>query len=412
MQTRRFTFVPRVALAVALLAGLSANAGADAITDWNVKSGEIVVQSKLGTPPAIRVSAIVQTAAYEAVNAITRRYPNGPLQHQPASGASIEAAVAAANRAALAKLIPSQQASIDTAYQAALAAIPDGPHKAAGIAVGERAAAAVLAARADDVVATAETHRPHAAAGAYVPTATPAALAWPQRKPWLMTSAAEFRPGPPPAVTSARYAREYNEVKAIGAKTSTQRSAEQTAIARFWEYSLPPIYFGVVQSVATVPGREVTQNARLFAAAAQALDDAMIAVFDAKYHYSFWRPSTAIRNGDIDGNDATEREASWTPLIDAPMHPEYPSGHAILAAALAEVIRADVGAGPMPVLSTTSPTAGGVARRWASVDEFVREVSDSRIYAGIHFRSALEASAAMGRQIGERAANWPMRVAH
>ena len=150
------------------------------------------------------------------------------------------------------------------------------------------------------------------------------------------------------------------------ARASTRRSAEQTEIARFWEYSLPPIYYGVVRSVAPQPGRDVARNARLFAAVAQAMDDAMIGVFDAKYHYNFWRPVTAIRNGDIDGNDATERDASWAPLIDAPMHPEYPSGHSILAGAVGAVLKAEIGDGPMPVLTTTSPTAKGATRRWTS----------------------------------------------
>ena len=152
-----------------------------------------------------------------------------------------------------------------------------------------------------------------------------------------------------------------------------------------------------------MPGREVAQNARLFAAVAQAMDDAMIAVFDAKYHYNFWRPATAIRNGDIDGNAATEREGSWAPLIDAPMHPEYPSGHSILAAAVCAVLEAEIGDGPIPVLTTNSPTANGAARRWTSTDDFVREVSEARIYAGIHYRSATEVGAAMGRRIGELA---------
>ena len=178
--------------------------------------------------------------------------------------------------------------------------------------------------------AAAETYRPHTTAGVYVPTVIPVVPQWPQRKPWVMTSAAQFRPGPPPTLTSEVWARDYNEIKALGGKNSTRRTAEQTEIARFWEATAPPIYHGVVRSVATVPGREVTQNARLFAAVTQATDDALIAVFDAKYHYNFWRPVTAIRNGDIDGNDATERDPSWTPFIDTPMHPEYPCAHCIL----------------------------------------------------------------------------------
>jgi hypothetical protein len=355
----------------------------------------------MGTPPAVRVMAVVQTAVYDAVNAITRHDPAG--QPGSAPGASMEAAVAAASRATLAKLIPAQQASIDTAYQSALAAIPDGPAKAAGVAVGEKAAAAVLAVRADDAVAPTETYRPHTTPGTYVPTAMPAAPQWVQRKPWLMASAAQFRPGPPPALASDAWARDYNEVKAIGAKQSALRTAEQTEIARFWEYSLPPIYFGVVHAVTGAPGREVTQNARLLAAVAQAMDDAMIAVFDAKYHYNFWRPATAIRNGDIDGNDATARDASWTPLIDAPMHPEYPSAHSILASAVGTVLKAELAGGPVPVLSTTSPTAKGITRRWTDLDAFVREVGNARVYEGIHYRTSTEIGTAMGRQIGELA---------
>jgi membrane-associated phospholipid phosphatase len=381
------THAARIAVAASLLAGLAVNASADVITDWNLKAGEIVVESKLGTPPAIRVMAVVQTAVHEAVNA------------SHASQASVDAAVAAANRATLAKLLPSLQASIDTAYQAALAKIADGPAKTAGIAAGEQAAAAVFARRASDSM-SAETYRPHAAAGAYVPTASPAAPTWSQRKPWLMSSAAQFRPGPPPVLTSDAWARDYNEVKAFGGRNSSARSTEQSEIARFWEYSLPPIYHGVARSVAQTPGREVAQNARMFAAVAQAMDDAMIAVFDAKYHYNFWRPATAIRNGDNDGNDATEREASWMPFIDAPLHPEYPSAHAILAAAVATVLKTEVGDHATPVLATTSPTAKGATRRWTNLDDFTREVANARIYEGIHYRTSTDVGIAMGQRIG------------
>ena len=389
----------RIGIAASLLAGVVPNANADVITDWNIKAGEIVTESKLGTPPAIRAMAIVQTSVYEAVNAT-------------APGASVDAAVAAANRATLTKLMPSQQASIDAAYQAALVQIADGPAKTAGIAVGEQAAAAVLARRADDGALPAESHRPHTTAGTYVPTATPAVTLWSQRKPWLMASAAQFRPGPPPALTSDAWARDYNEVKSFGAKNSTRRSAEQTEIARFWEYSLPAIYHGVVRSVAQVPGRDMTQNARMFAAVAQAMDDAMISVFEAKYHYNFWRPATAIRNGDIDGNDATQREASWTSFIDAPMHPEYPSAHSILAAAVGTVLKAEIGKGPMPVLTTTSPTAKGASRRWTSLDDFTREVGDARIYEGIHYRTSTDVGIAMGKQIGALTVEKFLQIPH
>jgi hypothetical protein len=219
-----------------------------------------------------------------------------------------------------------------------------------------------------------------------------------------MASSGQFRPAPPPALTSDVWVRDYNEVKVFGAKASAQRSVEQTDIARFWEYSLPGIYHGVVRSVAVTPGREVTRNARLFAAVAQAMDDAMIAVFEAKYHYNFWRPATAIRNGDLDGNDRTERDASWVSLIDAPLHPEYPSAHSILASAVGTVVRADLGDAPTPVLMTTSPTANGEMRRWTTMAAFMREVAEARVYEGIHYRNSTEVGAAMGTKIGELAA--------
>ena len=394
----------KVFAAVALLAAAATHVRADVISDWNVKAGEILVEAKLGTPPATRAMAIVQTAVFEAVNSITRRYADGKPQAAGLRGASVEAAVAAANRAVLAKLLPQQQASIERAYQAALAGIAEGPTKAAGISVGESAAAAVFAARADDRVVSPDGYRPHATAGQYIPTVTPAAPQWSQRKPWPMQSADQFRPAPPPALWSEAWARDYNEVRAIGGKANAKRSDEQTEIARFWEYSLPPIYNAVVRSVATAPGREVTQNARLYAATAQAMDDALIAVFDAKYYYHFWRPVTAIRNGDLDDNDATEPEASWTPFLEAPLHPEYPSGHTILAGALGAVLQAEIGKGHAPVLATTSPTAKGVVRRWSTVEEFIREVENARIYEGIHYRTSVEVGSAMGKQIGALAA--------
>lgn len=365
-------------------------ARADAITDWNQTCGALIAEAKIGTPPAIRIMAVVQTAARDAVEAAQRRR------------ASVDAAIAAAHRASLSRLLPAQQASIDAAHQAALASIADGPAKADGIAAGEAAANAVLAARADDVIVP-EAYRPHATAGAYVPTAAVAVPQWSHRKPWLLASAAQFRPAPPPSLNSANWARDFNEVKDFGGRTSTRRSTEQTEAARFWDYSLPAIYHGVVRSVALGPQRDVAANARLFATVAQAMDDALIAVFDAKYHYTFWRPVTAIRNADQDGNDATQREPAWASLIDAPMHPEYPSGHSILAATVATVLNAEMKGAARQVLSTSSPTAKGATRRWASPEEFVREVSDARIHGGIHFRSATEAGEAMGRRIGELA---------
>jgi hypothetical protein len=346
------------------------------------------------------VLAIVHTAVYEVANAITKRYPASGLTPEAAPGASVEAAIAAASHATLTKLVPSQQAAIDSAYHAALARIADGPAKTTGLAVGEQAAAAILAGCADDGAATGETYRPHTTAGVYVPTVIPVVPQWPQRRPWLMTSPAQFRPGPPPTLTSGIWARDYNETKTLGGKHSTHRTAEQTEIARFWEATLPPIYHGLVRSVATMPGREVTQNARLFMAVTQATDDAHIAILEAKYYYHFWRPLTAIRNGDIDGNDSTERDPSWMPFIDTPMHPEYPCAHCIVSGAVGTVLQAEIGSSPMPTLTTTSYTAKGAARHWTTIDAFMQEVANARIYDGVHYRTSTEVGTAMGKQIG------------
>jgi hypothetical protein len=388
------------ALALAAAALFNPPARADAVTDWNLKANDWLVQAKLPTPPALRVMAITQAAAFEAANAVTKRYPATASTLSAAPGASVEAAVAAANQATLAQLLPSQQAAINVAYQAALAGIPDGAAKAEGIAVGQKAAAAVLAQRSDDGAAAQESYRPVTAAGVYLPTVIPAIPQWPQRKPWLLASASQFRPGPPPALTSALWARDYNEIKALGAKNNSRRSAEQTEIAAFWDFSMPAVYHGVVRSVADAPGRDLTQNARLFAAVTQAQDDAVIAVFDAKYHYNFWRPMTAIRNGDIDGNDATEREASWLPFIDTPMHPEYPCAHCILAGSAGTVLLAEIGSGPTPKLTTASLTAKAGPRSWGSVADFMQEVALARIYDGVHYRNSTEVGLAMGKQVG------------
>jgi hypothetical protein len=374
----------------------------DVVTDWDKVACDVVGAVKAPTPLILRTIAITQTAVYEAVNRITGRYPGSHQELAP--NASVDAAVAAANRAALSVLVPEQKQAVEAAYMGALGAIPDGDAKSAGIAIGEQAAAAVIARRAEDRSMTSESYRPVTSAGTYVPTTIPVASQWPSREPWLMTSAAQFRPAPPPSLDSAVWARDYNEVKSLGARNGSTRTEEQTEIARFWEATLPSIYHGVVRSVADRPGRDVTQNARMLAAVAQGMDDALIAVFDAKYHYSFWRPITAIRNGDQDGNESTMRDPDWLPFIDTPMHPEYPCAHCILSATVGTVLEADAAGKPLPELSTSSYTANGATRRWKTVDEFVQEVGNARIYDGVHYRNSTEIGAAMGRRLGELAA--------
>ena len=388
-------------LAVMILAG-APGAHADVITDANARAADAASRIP-STPIAVRTMAIVQVSVFEAVNAVTGRYPPQRAKLSPAPGASVEAAVAAATRTALSKLMPAQQAAIDADYQALLASVADGPAKAAGIALGEQAATAIVALCADDGMVAPDVYRPHAAAGVYVPTVGPAVPHWGKRRPWVMPRGDHFRPGPPPSLTSDTWARDYNEIKAIGSKTSTQRTPEQTAIAKFWEATAPAVYWPVARSVAGMPGRDVTDNARLLAVAAMAMDDGLIAVFDAKYTYNLWRPVTAIRNGELDGNNATDRDPGWTPFIETPMHPEYPCAHCIVSASLGAVLAAEIGSGPTPTLSSASSTAGGAVRTWTSVGDFTKEVAQARIYDGVHYRNSTDVGSAMGKKIGELA---------
>ena len=384
-------------LATVILATAS-SAYADVVTDSNAKAAEIA--SKIpGTPPAVRAMAIVQVSVFEAANAITGRYPaSSRVKVVAPPGASVEAAVSAATRTALLKLVPAQQAAIDADYQAALRLLPDSRAKSDGIGVGEQVATAVFESCASDRAVVPNTYRPHGAPGVYVPTASPAVPHWGKRRPWVMTSGDQFRPGPPPSLTSDVWKRDFEEIKVLGAMNGSKRSGEQSAIAKFWEATAPVVYWPVARSVANAPGRDVTDNARLFAVAAMAMDDALIAVFDAKYTFNFWRPVTAIRNAEGDG-----RDPGWLPFIDTPMHPEYPCAHCIIASSLGAVLQAEIGKGPTPTLTSSSTTASGAVRTWNAVGDFTQEVSMARIYDGVHYRNSTEVGNAMGQKIGELA---------
>ena len=386
-----------IGLVAALFLAGASGAGADVVTDSNAKAAEIASRHP-GTPIAVRTMAIVQVSVFEAVNSITGRYPAFKAKLPAAPGASVDAAVAAATRTVLVKAIPPQQAAIEADYQAALKGIPDGDARNRGIAAGEAAAAAVLAACADDGAVAPNLYRPHTAPGVYVPTMFPAVPHWGKRRPWVMTRPEQFRPGPPPDLASETWKRDLAEIKALGAKTGSQRTAEQTTIAQFWEATAPSVYWPVVRSAASVSGREVTDNARLFAVAAMAMDDALIAVFDAKYAYNFWRPVTAIRNTEPPAGDP-----AWLPFIDTPMHPEYPCAHCIVSASLGAVLAAEIGSGQSPPLSTASPFAQNAVRTWATVSDFTQEVALARIYDGVHYRNSTVVGSMMGKKIGELA---------
>jgi hypothetical protein len=390
--------MPNCRFAPIALLLLAVAARADTLADWAAKTTEIATDG----PNTVRTMALVQNAVYEAVNAITSRYPRDRVDLGPTQGASIDAAVAAASRTVL--LHEAQAAALtaqtEAAYGQALRSLPDDPARTRGISIGERAAADVLAKHTDDL-GNPEPYRPVTDPGVYVVTTFPLGVAVSQHRPWFLKSAAQFRPEPPPALTSAVWARDYNETKTFGAANSTARTPEQTEIARFWATALPDVHIGIVHSMVRAPGRELTRNARLYAAVTAAMNDAEIAVFEAKYHFNFWRPITAIRNGDRDDNPATERDPDWLPLIVTPIQPEYPCAHCLLAATIATVIRIDAGKDPLPTLSTTSNTLPGVTRRWTRTEDVVREVSNARIWDGVHYRNSCEVGNRMGEQIGQ-----------
>src|SRR5205807_766986 len=207
--------------------------------------------------------------------------------------ASIDAAVLSATRSVLVALTPSQQSQVEAWYVEALTAVPESPAKAAGSAVGGKAAAGVLALSADDGSNLSETWKPVTIPAVYVATPLPLMTQWGKRRPWVLARPDQLRPGPPPSLKSETWASDFNEVKALGAKNGATRTAEQTAAAKFWEASAPAIYFGIVRSFAAAPGRDVGENAHLYAVVAMAMDDALVAVMDAKYTYTLWRPVTA-----------------------------------------------------------------------------------------------------------------------
>lgn len=380
----------------AIVMGLAmATAQADTVADW----ADITTEIATDGPNTMRTLALTQSAVYEAVNAITKRYPRDLADLGSADGASMDAAIAAASHAVLLQEAIELRPQIESVYQKMLARKPDDDSSRKGIALGERAAADVLSKHKDDI-GPIEPYRPLTSPGMYVPTTFPLGYAVAQHKPWFLKSASQFRPGPPPDLKSELWARDYNEIKSIGGLESKTRTPEQTTIGRFWATALPDVHVGVVSSLARTSGREITRNARLFAAVTAALNDTEIAVFEAKYHYQFWRPITAIRNGDRDDNEATDRDANWQPMIVTPIQPEYPCAHCMVASTIATVIRADIGKEQLPTLSTKSNTLPGVTRQWTSLDDLVKEVSLGRMYCGVHYRNSAEVGDKMGEEVG------------
>lgn len=383
----------------------------DVVIEWNQKANASILEAKVYPFAGTRVMPIVHTAMFDAINSIEGRYTPYKFTVTAPAGSSPEAAGAAAAHATLVALFPEQKAALDKAYQDSLAPIPEGAGKTAGIAVGEKVAAKVLASRATDGADVPNTYRPVTQPGVFVATTLPLGSQWGKVTPWVMERGSQFHPPPPPALSSPEWAADYNEIKELGGKKSTKRTPEQTEMARFWTIVGPPSFDPIVRQLAGAPGRTLSQNARLFALVEMAVADSYIAVFEAKYAYNFWRPVTAIRNGDIDGNDATERDAAWEPLVDTPLHPEYPCAHCINSGTARAVLEAEFGTGANS-LSMTSPTAPGVTHKWPNIEAYAEEVSVARIYGGLHYRNSTMVGKAMGKKIGDLACQNYLKPAH
>jgi len=389
--------------------GAPAAACANVITDWDEKAIAVVtpLMAKFGANSpymAQRMMGMVHAAMFDAVNSIERRYQPYLVQLLAERSTSKEAAAATAAALVLATIDQKTAGEMKVALATYLASIPDGAAKLDGVKLGEAVAERVVAARENDGCYEPDDYRPRAAPGVYVPTAITAASVWPSMKPFAIATGSQFRPDRPISLESKEWATDFNELKDYGGKTSPKRTDQQTETARFWLMTGPQAYHPFVRQLATAKQMSIEDSARFMALVAVGLNDALIAVFDAKYYYNFWRPITAIRNGDIDGNPDTDRDATWQPIDTTPVHPEYPCAHCLLSGTVAGVVKTVFGTQDIPEIAVTSPMAPGVTHRWTNMTAFTEEVANARIWAGFHYRFSTRVGTQMGLRIGEHVA--------
>jgi hypothetical protein len=378
----------------------------DQVIQWNRTLLQIL-QTPGAQPPTVhptRSMAIVHLAIYDAVNAIRRGHAPYLVLHAPRS-ASPDAAAAAAARTALLSLFPTQQSIIDAKYQDSLSQIGDGAHVRQGIRVGEDAANAILAARADDGSdSTPSAYVPQPGPGEYQLTPPnflpPVFTNWANVRPFALDTSDQFRPPPPPAVTSPRYTTDFDEVKSLGQNNSSARSAEQTDIGRFWGAApVQNVWNQIAQTAGLSFGNSLEQNARMFALLDTSLADGVIAFYDSKYAYHRWRPITAVRAADSDGNPDTAGDPNWTPLAVTALDPSYVGAHAEISQSAATALR-DFFATDGLDFSLTNPSLPGIVRSFQSFSQAADEAAASRIYAGQHFRYDEDAGQALGEEVG------------
>lgn len=377
-----------------------ATAHANEVTDWNTHAAKLL--NEQSPVEQARSLAMVQVAVHDALNAIERRYEpyvfNGHSHR-----ASAEAAVATATVETLMALLPASSVELDALYTQALAVIPAGRAKRNGVKLGRAAAQAIVSQRSGDDVAGALT-KPYIAGerpGDY--RATPPdnvvlGAGWGEIPTFVMPRASTFRPPPPLRLRGKRYAKDYNEVKRVGKVNSLSRTPEQTEIADFWYESSSTGWHRIANLAIKEHNLDLWESARLLGLVGLTLSDGFVNGFDAKYHYNYWRPVTAIRLGDEDGNYRTHGDPDWAPYCATPPVPDYPSTHSLLGAAAAEVLARYFGdATSFAIDSLSLP---GVMRSFESFSQAARENADSRVYCGIHWRSAVEAGFEQGRRLG------------
>jgi PAP2 superfamily protein len=395
-------------IALALHIGLSSSIRADVVTDWNQTANTTLAAGGVRFPPQTRALAIMHAAMFDAVNAIDRHYTPYAIDIS-SPGASPEAAAAAAAHLVMVTLVPTQQANLNAAYAVSLAQIPDGSAKSDGIALGETVALALLALRSTDDLTFLAPYTPGSGVGAWQPTAPafgPAVwVRWGNMTPFTLRSGSQFRPEGPPALTSSEYTADFNEVKSLGAVNSATRTSDQTQMAFFWLENSNFTWNRIARLAATEHTNTLVENARLFALLNMAGADAIISGFDTKYAYNFWRPITAIRAGDSDGNNDTLGDPNWTPLAPLPAfatppHPDYISNHAIYSAAAARVLASFFDNDDFDYTVTTSTSPNGAFRSYNSFSQAAEECGASRIYVGYHFGSAVKHGLNMGKQVG------------
>jgi hypothetical protein len=387
----------------------AAPARADVVLDWNAIAVNTIAASGQSPFAQARFGAIVQVAVFEAVNAITQDYQPYLGSIVAPNGASADAAAIAAAYRVLIAYFPASAPTLDPARANSLAMIPDGQAKDDGIATGEAAANALIALRANDGSSPPQFKTP----GPAVPgewQATPSCpvvsgvasglfFQWQYITPFGIASARDFLLGPPPALTSNKYAKAYNEVMTVGDLNSTARPPDRTTVAQFYAVTGPNMVFNsAVRQIATAKGLSMSENARALALVNIAINDSLIASFLNKYHYNFWRPETAIRAGDTDSNWKTDPDPSYLPLILTPCFPSYPSNHGSSSNAAAEIVRRLYGEAGHSI-TISNPVVPNVILHYTRFKQITDDVSDARVFGGIHFRFDQVAGEQLGRAV-------------